>query len=179
MESLLEKQATEPVSSFHPKKGYYSHLFLFRKKSGGWRPVIDLSRLNCHIITPHFKMETLDSVRLALRKNDWAISLDLTDAYFHILIYCKSRKYLRFHFMEKTYQFRALPFGLSPAHYAFSRVVKAMVKHCRHIGVCLHAYLADWLQPSQSQVISLTHRELLLQTFFTLGFVPNLDNRRS
>ena len=70
VESMLDKRAIDPITSFHPKHGYYSRLFLVRKKSGGWRPAIDLSRLNQHIITPHFIMETLDSVRLALRKND-------------------------------------------------------------------------------------------------------------
>ena len=173
VQSMLDKHAIEPVSPLHPKSGYYSRLFLVRKKSGGWRPVIDLSRLNRHVITPHFKMETLDSVRLSLRRNDWAISLDLSDAYFHIPIHRKSRRYLRFHFMGKTYQFRALPFGLAPAPYAFSRVVKAVVKHCRHMGMRLHSYLDDWLQPSQSRSLSLFHREQLLDTVLSLGFVPN------
>ena len=67
---MLEKRALEPVSSHHLKVGYYSRLFLVQKKSGGWRPVIDLSRLNWYILTPHFKMETIDSVCLALWKND-------------------------------------------------------------------------------------------------------------
>ena len=35
--------------------------------------MIDLSRLNWYILTLHFKMETIDSVCLALLKNDWAI----------------------------------------------------------------------------------------------------------
>ena len=134
---------------------------------------IDRSRLKRHIITSHLKMETLDSVRLALRKNDWAISLDLKDAYFHIPIHRKSRRYLPFPFMGKTYQFRALSFGLFPALYAFSIVLKAVIKHCRRMGMRLHAYLDDWLQPSRSQVISLYHREQLLRTVLTLGFVPN------
>ena len=172
---MLDKHAIEPVSSCHPKGGYYSRLFLVRKKSGGWRPVIDLSRLNQHVITPHFKMETLDSVRLPLRKHDWAISLDLTDAYFHIPIHRKSRRFLRFHFMGKTYQFRALPFGLAPAPYVFSRTVKAVVKHCHRMGMRLHSYLDDWLQPSRSQVMSLFHRDQLLSTVLSLGFVPNWD----
>ena len=132
----------KPVSSDHPKSGFYSRLFQVHKKSGGWRPVIDLSRLNRHVITPHFKMETLDSVRLSLRKHDWAISLDLTDAYFHIPIHPKSRRYLRFHFMGKTYKFRAIAFGLAPAPYVFSRIVKAVVKHALpselHVVTCYY-----------------------------------------
>ena len=36
VESMLDKHAVEPVSSCHTKGGYYSRLFLVRKKSGGW-----------------------------------------------------------------------------------------------------------------------------------------------
>ena len=32
--------------------GFYSNVFLVRKASGGWRPVIDLKQLNHHIDTP-------------------------------------------------------------------------------------------------------------------------------
>ena len=124
IESMMEKCAIEPVSSHHPKGGYYSQLFLVQKKSRGWIPVIHLSGLNQYIPTPHFKMETIDSVCLALWKNDWAISVDLKDAYYHILIHRKSRRYLRFHFMGRTYQLQVLAFGLSPAPYVFTRVVK-------------------------------------------------------
>ncbi|MBV2113362.1 MAG: hypothetical protein KUF82_20615 [Candidatus Thiodiazotropha sp. (ex Ctena orbiculata)] len=137
--------------------------------------MIDLSRLNRFILTPHFRMETLDSVRLALRKDDWAISLDLKDAYFHIPIHPRSRRYLRFHFMGTTYQFRALAFGLAPAPYVFTRVVKTVVKCCHCQGLRLHAYLDDWLQPSASRDLSLFNRELLLKTVLRLGFVPNWD----
>ena len=44
--------------------------------------MIDLSHLNQFVLCPHFKMETLESIRLALQKDDWVTSLDLKDAYF-------------------------------------------------------------------------------------------------
>ena len=34
--------------------GFYSNVFLVRKASGGWLPVIDLKSLNAHICAPHF-----------------------------------------------------------------------------------------------------------------------------
>lgn len=40
------KDGIEAVTFRHPRRGFYSRLFLVRKKMGDWRPVIDLSRLN-------------------------------------------------------------------------------------------------------------------------------------
>ena len=37
-----------------------------------------------------------NSVRQSIMANDWAVSIDLTDAYLHVLIHPRSRKYLRF-----------------------------------------------------------------------------------
>jgi hypothetical protein len=39
--------------------GFYSRLFLVPKKTGGMRPVIDLSILNSYLSVPHFKMGEL------------------------------------------------------------------------------------------------------------------------
>ena len=44
----------------------------------------------------HFKMESVKSVRQSIMANNWAVSIDLTNAYFHVLIHRTSRKYLRF-----------------------------------------------------------------------------------
>ncbi|CAG2190289.1 unnamed protein product [Mytilus edulis] len=66
VETLLTKRAVEevPVSSIDP--GFYSRLFLVSKKTGGMRPVIDLSILNSYMIIPHFKMETNRSIRASI-----------------------------------------------------------------------------------------------------------------
>ena len=50
-----------------------------------------------------------------LQQGEWVTSIDFKDAYFHIPIQEQSRKYLRFHVQGRTYQFKALSFGLSSA----------------------------------------------------------------
>ena len=139
----------------------------------GWRPVIDLSRLNQFVLCPHFKMETLNSIRQALQKGDWVTSLDLKDAYFHICVHHRSRRYLRFIFEGKMYQFRVLPFGLSVSPYVFTRVLKSVLSHVRRQGIRVHAYLDDWLQPSVSEALSWLHSKRLLRIILDLGFIPN------
>ena len=121
--------------------------------------MINLSQLNRHIITSHFKMKTLDSVHLALRKNDWAISLDLTDAYFHILMQVKEIFAFRFHgenISVSSSTVRAL------SSLGIFQSSESNGETLLHMGMRLHASLDDWLQPSWSQVISLTHREQLI-----------------
>ena len=66
----------------HP--GFYSRLFLVPKPNNKWRPVIDLSALNRHLIFPHFQMKTSTSIRNSLQKCEWVTSIDLTDAYYHL-----------------------------------------------------------------------------------------------
>lgn len=172
---LLQKRAIEEVTGRHPKRGFFSRIFLVKKRSGGWRPVIDLSRLNQFVLCPHFKMETLESIRLSLQAGDWVTSLDLKDAYFHILIHQRSRRYLRFVLDGKVFQFRALPFGLSVSPYVFTRVLKTVLRHVRRSGIRVHAYLDDWIQPSASEALSWLHSRRLLKIILDLGFIPNWE----
>ena len=83
VDKLLSKGAIEPV--FRPEtKGFFSRLFLVPKKTGDLRPVIDLSRLNDHLVIPRFKMETQASVRASIKENEWTVSIDIQDAYLHV-----------------------------------------------------------------------------------------------
>ena len=71
-------------------------LFLFissSKKNEKLRPVIYLSLLNQNINKQLFMMETVKSVRQSIMVNDWAVSIDLTDAYLHVPIHPISIRY--------------------------------------------------------------------------------------
>ena len=57
---MLQKNVITEVPPNSP--GFYSNIFLVRKASGAWRPVIDLKNLNAHIDAPHFRMFTTSSV---------------------------------------------------------------------------------------------------------------------
>ena len=92
--NLLLKGAVEKIEPKGP--GFYSRIFLVHKKNGKLRLIIDLSSLNTFLDIQSFRMETANKVRQAIQPNDWAFSLDLTDAYLHVPIHRQSRKYLRF-----------------------------------------------------------------------------------
>ena len=52
------------------------------------------------------------------------VSLDLKEAYLQVPVHPDSRKFLRFVAFDRTYQFRALCFGLSTAPQVFTRIIK-------------------------------------------------------
>jgi hypothetical protein len=65
-------------------------------------------------------MEMTRLIAMAMQPGDWAVSMDLKDAYFHIPIHPDYQKYLRFQFEGQIYQFQALPFGLASAPLIFT-----------------------------------------------------------
>ena len=64
---IENKGTVERVENEH-SPGYYSIIFVRPKKNGKLRPIIDLSILNKHIITPTFRMENAQSIKQFLHK---------------------------------------------------------------------------------------------------------------
>ena len=91
--------------------------FLVEKKGEGQRPVV--RGLNQFVKVEYFKMEGL---YLLLQARDWMIKLDLKDAYLQVPIHPEHQKYLVFQWNSKWYQFTCLPFGLSAASRAFTKL---------------------------------------------------------
>ena len=130
---MLQKNTITEVSLNSP--GFYSNVFLVQKASGGWRPVKDLKNLHAHIHAPHFCMFTTNSVLSSVRKGDYAFKIDLQDVYFHVPIHPSSRKYLRFAFENKVYQFQVLPFGLNTAPQVFTQLGHTVTGYLHRQGI--------------------------------------------
>ena len=173
VKTLLDKRAIYLVQN--PGPGFYSRLFTVPKKTGDWRPVLDLSSLNKFVERIKFKMETTRDVRLAIRRNDWATSIDLKDAYFHVSIHQDFRKYLRFVWEGRTYEFRALPFGLSLAPLIFTKVVLEFIALQRLAGHRLKVYLDDWGILAESEELSQSSTRAILDSAKKFGFNIRLD----
>ena len=170
--SLLSNGATEEVLSISPP-GFYGRIFVIPKSSGRWRPVLDLSVLNTFLTDLSFRMETPSSVRGSVHQGDWATSIDLLDAYFHILIHPRDRKWLRFVWRGRVFQFRALPFGLAPAPWTFTKVVRELCIFLRQRGVRLKVYLDDWLILASSADLCHRHTQSVLELCTRLGYHLN------
>ena len=168
IQTLLLKGAITRLHQVTP--GFYSRFFIVPKRSGGVRPVLDLSALNQFLRPFHFQMETAARIRLTINPGDWATSIDLQDAYFHILVRPYYRKYLRFVWKEQVYQFVALPFGLASAPYIFSKVVREFMSMQRAQGHRVRDYLDDWLVLANSKEKALLSTNVLLMNSAFFGF---------
>ena len=65
-------------------------------------------------------MLTMKQLMGLVQPGDWFTTIDLKDAYFHVDISPKHRKYLRFDFQGIAYEYNRLPFGYSLSPRTFS-----------------------------------------------------------
>ena len=174
LHQLIAKNAVELVKH-QTSLGFFNRLFLVPKPNNKWRPILDMSKLNLFPKTEKFKMETPETIRTSLQQGEWVSSIDFKDAYFHIPIQEQSRKYLRFHVQGQTYQFKALPFGLSTAPLEFTVVAKEVKLMAIHKGIRIHQYLDDWLVRARSHQACLQHTQNLVKICQKLGSLVNSD----
>ena len=173
LHQLIDKNAIELVRN-KTSLSFFNRLFLVPKPNKKWRPILDLSNLNVFLKTEKFKMETPET-RTSLQQGEWVTSIDFRDAYFHIPIQEQSRKYLRFHVQGQTYQFKALPFGLSTAPLDFTVIAKEVKLMASHRGIRIHQYLDDWLVRATSHQACLQHTHSLVKICQKLGWLVNLE----
>lgn len=123
---------------------------------------------------PHFKMEDIRSAKNLLIPKAFMATIDLKDAYFLISVRDSNRKYLRFLFNGKTYQFTCLPFGLCTSPYIFTKILKPVLNKLRQEGFMSIVYLDDFLCFGNTYNACQENVNRTLDLLKSLGFVVNL-----
>ncbi len=141
LSSLLLKGAIEEVPRSDIEQGFFSCYFLIPKRDSGLRPILDLRRLNLSLYKGKFKMLMLKTIMSQIQGGDWFVTIDLKDAYFHIQVVQRHRKFLRFAFGGKAYQYKVLTFGLALAPRTFTKCMDASLAPLRFQGNRVLNYL--------------------------------------
>lgn len=149
LSKLYDKGVIE--ESVHEEGEVLSHIFVRPKSDGSHRLILNLSRLNDHIEKIHFKMETLKSALQLVKQNCYFAKIDLKDAYFSVGIHPQSRKFLKFIWQAKLYQFTCLANGLSPAPRLYTKLLKPVFATLRKLGHSNVPYIDDSLLQSDTQ----------------------------
>jgi len=75
-----------------------------------------------------------------VQPSDWFTTIDLKDAYFHVKIAPKHRKYLRFAFQGVAYEYNRLPLRYSLSPRTFSKCVATALQPLRDHGMRVFFY---------------------------------------
>ena len=82
---------------------------------------------------------------------------------------------MRFHLQGRSYQFKALPFGLSTAPMEITVVAKEVKLMALQRGIRIHQYLDDWLVRASSHETCLQHTQTLVVLCQDLGWLVNKE----
>ena len=143
--SLLGKKAIVQVDDFPSL--CLSPIFVIPKRSGGLRVILNLKKINLYIPPQPFRMENLPVILPQLTADDWAVTIDLQDAYLHVPIHPESHRLLGFQYLNQTFLYQVLPFGLKDSPWVFTKIVATLISFFRRRGlrVFLFCYLDIWL----------------------------------
>lgn len=155
---------------------FISSYFLVPKPDGSSRLIINLKRLNKFISPSHFKMEDIRSAKNLLMKEGFMSTVDLKDAYFLIPIHNEHKKFLRFKFGNKLYQFNCLPFGLCTSLYVYTKIMKPIVNKLRSEGILFIIYIDDILIINKSYNLCKRNVEKTINLLEHLGLLVQVKN---
>lgn len=171
---IKEMLRTGVIEECHERTGFLSRMFLIPKQNGKLRQIFDLRRLNLYLNPRKFRLINQSNVPKFLQKGDWMGKLDISQAYFHVPIKPSHRRYLAFHY-KKLYQMTCLPFGLSSAPLAFSRVTNWVANLLRKRGLRVLVYLDDFLVVHQNPSILEQQMCLAVNLLQSLGWSVNVQ----
>ena len=120
-------------------------------------------------------MESLKDVRDLVQEGDYLIKIDLKDAFWSVPVNRKSRRLMRFEWEGILYEFRSLAFGLGPAPWVFTKLLKVPISLLRKLGFFLIIYLDDMLIAAKSRREALQARDSILFLLENLGFTINRE----
>lgn len=172
------------IQQCEPKNDQFiSDIFLAPKANGGHRFILNLKHLNRFVAHSHFKMEDHRIAAKMIPKNGFMASIDLKESYLVVPIAPCHRKYLRFQFQDRnlqiiTYEFVAMPYGLSSAPLTFTKIMKEVVTHLRSRGFRSVVYLDDLFLVEETYEKCLNNVNETLRLLQCLGFVINFEKSR-
>ena len=152
-----------------------SSIFLRKTKNSSYRMRLNLKRLNECIEYKHLKMESLSFTVQLMRKNCYMASIDLIDACYTVPVAPEHRKYVRFIWGGKLFQYTCLPNGLSSAPRYFTKLLKPVYGTFRSQGHLNVGYIdGSYLQGSSVSDCS-QNIQATICLFENLGFVINKE----
>lgn len=136
LEDQVEQGIIERVKPEMDKR-HCSSMLAVPKGADNFRLVIDLRNPNkCIIREPH-RMPTFDSVIAKLHGSTWFSTIDLKDAFHHVVLHENSRHLTNFWSGDECFRCVRLPFGLCNAPDLFQHAMEEILEGCVSVAIYL------------------------------------------
>ncbi|KAJ8708471.1 hypothetical protein PYW07_010596 [Mythimna separata] len=172
IQTLIQQKVLE-ISTV--QAGFLSTMFPVPKPNNKVRPIINLKGLNKFLTPKKFRLLNHFRVPHFLQKGDFLIKIDISQAYFHIPVANRHRRFLSIVHQKKVFQFTCLPFGLSTAPLTFARVSNWVASRLRQMNIRVIVYLDDFLIANQDPMKLQKDAIETVQFLLRLGWIINMN----
>ena len=142
---FVNEAISELIERGCPK--FINPLHVVQQSGGKCRLILDLSYLNRFIWKQSVRFEDIRTVFDLFQSGYFFFTFDLKSGYHHVEIFPDHRQYLGFSWnfgsVVKYFVFTLLPFGMSPAPYIFSKLVRSLVNYWRSLWRPVVTFLDD------------------------------------
>ena len=151
-----------------------SPLFLVKKKSGSYRPVIDFRKVNSATVPDHYPLPVLSDLLQSIGSGNTVFtSLDLLSGFFQIPLDEKSREITAFSTHNGHYEWLRTPMGLRNSPLTFQRMVNHLFSGI--IGNGLFVYMDDLIVVSRDVDSHFEKLSLVFERLSNAGLKLNLQ----
>ena len=184
-DNKLKQEMDKEISSFvdrgiietcvHEPDEIISNIFPRKKKSGKIRIIGNFKEINQNIVYRKFKQTTVQDVLNNIRPGAYLCSIDLSDAYYSINVKRRHRKFLKFEWDQKLYQFCGLPQGIGCSPRIFTKLMRVPLSFLRKMGINVLAYLDDFIIIADSYESCLRDTQKCIAVLQNLGYIVNFE----
>ena len=175
VEAMLQKGAIHEVESSEDE--VISSFFARPKRTPGkWRPICSLLHTNSFIRKVPFRMTTAKMLRSWIKPGHYFVSIDLQDAYFSIPLAEAMRRFCRFKWRGRVYEYLCMMFGIGPSARVFTKIVKVVLAFLRRsFNTEIAGYIDDLLVMAATVLECLLQAQVVILVFQALGFSVNFE----
>ncbi|KAA6385362.1 MAG: hypothetical protein EZS28_019110 [Streblomastix strix] len=174
LSNLLEKELREEIIDEVNQRdlSWINPIFYkYRKEKKKRRKITDCLNLNKSLISDHFQMEDVHTLREMIRPGDRTIQIDLESAFHHMLVNENLKSFLGFTIHGRFYRYRAMCFGIRHAPLTFHKTLRPIVHQKRiYLRFKCVTYCDDYIFINNNQTKLKIQVPLIIQTLNNYGF---------
>ena len=127
----------------HEEGEFISLIFFAPISEDSFRMILNLKRLNENMVYIHLKMEIIKTMLTLVTPNCYMAKVDIKDVYYSVSIPPEHRKYRKFYFRGKLYQFTCLLKGLCSGPRKFTKLLKLLLSCLRLQQITVAGFIDD------------------------------------